>query len=192
MRLIFATHNDHKVHEVQDKLGRYFEVDSLSDIGYHDEIPETSETLRGNAVQKARTVYDRFQSPCFSDDTGLVIDALGGKPGVYSARYAGAGKNADANIDKVLLELEGVVDRKARFITYIALMIKQEVYVFEGRVEGKITYERRGDSGFGYDPIFIPDGHTKSFAQMTLEEKNQISHRALAMEKFIYFLHKLL
>ncbi|NNK80280.1 MAG: RdgB/HAM1 family non-canonical purine NTP pyrophosphatase [Flavobacteriales bacterium] len=192
MRLIFATHNQNKLREVEKKLGRHFELDSLTDIGWKDEIPETADTIKGNAVLKARAVFESKGLPCFADDTGLEIDSLEGRPGVYSARYAGEDKNAEANMDKVLSEMFSADNRAARFITCIALIISGEAFVFEGVVEGQITHERRGVDGFGYDPIFLPNGYDRTFAEMTLDEKNLISHRAIATDKLIRFLYKLL
>lgn len=192
MRLIFATHNNNKLIEVSKKLGAHFELESLSSIGWEDEIPETSQTIRGNAVLKVKTVHAELGLPVFADDTGLIIDALDGRPGVYSARYAGEGKNSEDNMTKVLEEMQGVADRSARFLTCIALIVSEEVFVFQGVVEGRIREERSGAGGFGYDPIFEPLGYDMTFAEMPLEEKNRISHRALAMDKLIGFLYKLL
>lgn len=191
MELIFATHNKNKVKEVQSKLGALFHVRSLAAIRWEEDIPETADSIKGNAVQKLRTVYDAKRLPCFADDTGLEVAALDGAPGVYSARYAGEQKSAEANMDKLLSELEGQADRRARFRTCIALTLDGEVFVFEGIVRGQIAHERMGEEGFGYDPIFIPDGYQRSFAQMSLEEKNTISHRALALDKMVRFLRKL-
>lgn len=164
---------------------------NLQDINFTDDIPETSPTLEGNALQKARLIYDKFQIGCFADDTGLEIEALDGRPGVYSARYAGEDKNTEANMNKVLLELGGAENRKARFRTVIALILDGKEHLFDGVVNGVILTEKRGGKGFGYDPIFMPEGHPKSFAEMTLEEKNNISHRAIAVKKLIEFLRGL-
>ena len=190
MELIFATHNQNKVQEVQTKLGGLFQVRSLHDIGWEEDIPETSETLRGNAMIKVKAVFDETGLPCFADDTGLIIDTLNGRPGVRSARYASEAKDSEANMDKVLDEMKLSDNRRARFKTYIALVISGKVFGFEGTVEGQISHERRGGTGFGYDPIFLPEGYNRSFAEMTMEEKNEVSHRARAVEKLIHFLSK--
>ncbi|MCL4150366.1 UNVERIFIED_CONTAM: hypothetical protein GTU68_024527, partial [Idotea baltica] len=168
-----------------------FHVRSLAAIHWEEDIPETSGSIKGNAVQKLRTVYKAKKLPCFADDTGLEITALDGRPGVYSARYAGEPSDSAANMDKVLQELEGQSDRSASFKTCIALTLDGEVFVFEGIIKGTISERRLGEEGFGYDPIFIPDGHTRSFAQMSIEEKNIISHRALAVDKMVRFMRKL-
>lgn len=190
MQLIFATHNAHKLEEIQSLLNNSFELLSLSDVGFYEEIPEDFETLKENALQKANTVYTRFNVDCFADDSGLEIDALNGRPGVHSAHYAGE-RNAEANIDKVLKEMNGIKERNARFRTVISLIHSGEAYFFEGIIEGKIGESRSGDSGFGYDPIFIPEGQDRSFAEMPLEEKNTQSHRGRAFEKFVKFLNEL-
>lgn len=191
MELIFATHNKNKVKEVQRKLGAIFHVRSLASIKWEADIPETSGSIKGNAVQKVRAVYNAKKQPCFADDTGLEIMALDGRPGVYSARYAGEPADSEANMDKVLQELEHKKDRSARFKTCVALTLDGEVFVFEGLIKGQISHRRLGDGGFGYDPIFVPEGHLRSFAQMSLEEKNAISHRALAIDKMVRFMGKL-
>lgn len=160
----------------------------LADIQCLEDIPETSNTLEGNALQKAHYVLKNHNHECFADDTGLEVDALYGRPGVYSARYAGPQKNADDNIRKILQELDGAKSRKARFRTIIALLLNRKQYLFEGGVEGRIIHEKRGTGGFGYDPVFIPLGLDKTFAEMSLEEKNKISHRAMAVNKLITFL----
>lgn len=189
MELIFATHNDHKVKEVAQMLPSYLTMKSLTDINFHDEIDETGKTFEENALLKAKTIFDKTNKNIFADDSGLVIDALDGAPGVYSARYAGTGKDAD-NVAKALKELEGKTNRKAYFISIFCLILNGKEYFFEGKVNGTISTEICGEDGFGYDPIFIPDGYSKSFAQMTAEEKNNISHRGLAVKKLSDFLTK--
>lgn len=191
MKLVFATNNKHKLQEVRDILGNRVEVLSLSDINCHDDIPETADTLQGNAIMKAQYIYEKFGVDCFADDTGLEVEALNGEPGVYSARYAGDGHDSEANMNKLLQNLTGENNRRAQFRTVIALIIKGEENTFDGIVKGEITEEKRGDSGFGYDPIFIPEGFSKSFAQMTNEEKNSISHRFRATEKLNDYLKKI-
>ena len=192
MRIVFATNNAHKLSEIRQILGHRIEVLSLSDIGCHADIPETADTLEGNALQKAEYVVDHYHISCFADDTGLEVDALGGAPGIYSARYAGEGHDSEANMSKLLGELGENNNRKARFRTVIALITldgdHREVNTFEGIVEGQITHERHGDEGFGYDPIFQPDGYDKTFAQLGMDIKNHISHRARATEKLARFL----
>lgn len=189
MELIFATHNDHKVKEVAQMLPSYLTMKSLTDINFHDEIDETGKTFEENALLKAKTIFEKTNKNIFADDSGLVIDALDGAPGVYSARYAGTGKDAD-NVTKALKELEGKTNRKAYFISIFCLILNGKEYFFEGKVNGTISTEILGEDGFGYDPIFIPDGYSKSFAQMTAEEKNNISHRGLAVKKLSDFLTK--
>ncbi|WP_430812723.1 MULTISPECIES: non-canonical purine NTP diphosphatase [unclassified Carboxylicivirga] len=190
MELVFATNNQHKLDEIQVLLGQHIKVLSLMDIGCSDEIPETGYTLEANALQKARYIYDRYGMNCFADDTGLEIDALNGAPGVYSARYAGPARDAEANMTKVLQELEGAVNRKARFRTVMALIIDGKFHQFEGCVEGDILSEQTGHAGFGYDPIFQPESYNMSFAEMPLEEKNKISHRGRAVVKLVDFLNR--
>ncbi len=189
-RLIFATQNRHKVNEVNQLLGSLtgFEVVSLSDCGIVEDIPETAETLEDNARQKAYYVFQKYGYECFSEDTGLEVEALGNAPGIYSARYAGVQRNSEDNIAKLLNELTGIQNRRARFRTVICLLVGQKEYMFEGIAEGIISTVGSGSSGFGYDPIFIPNGYDISFAQMGLEEKNRISHRAKAMKKLADFL----
>jgi len=187
-QLVFATNNSHKVDEVKNKLGGMFEIKTLSEIGCTEDIPETSDTLRGNAGQKSHYLFDRFHCDCFADDTGLEVEALDGAPGVYSARYAGPAKDSEANIDKLLSELEGKENRRARFRTVISLILDGEEYTFEGIVNGTILTERHGSHGFGYDPVFQPDGYNCSFAELSMEEKNKISHRGKATEQLIRFL----
>jgi XTP/dITP diphosphohydrolase len=186
--LIFATNNQHKITEIQSLIGDKIVLESLMDIGCTEDIPETADTLEGNALLKARFVYDNYGKNCFADDTGLEIEALDGRPGVYSARYATDGHNFEANINKVLIELSGLQNRKARFRTVIALILDGSVHYFEGIVNGEIISERRGSQGFGYDPVFLPDGYKLTFAEMPLIEKNKISHRARAVSKLVDFL----
>lgn len=190
MELIFATHNNNKVKEVTKMLPSYLSMKSLTDINFFDEIEETGTTFEENAQLKAKTIFDKTGKNIFADDSGLVIEALDGAPGVYSARYAGTGKDED-NIAKALKELEGETNRKAYFISIFCLILNGKEYFFEGRVNGTIATEIMGDNGFGYDPIFIPDGFSKSFAQMSPEEKNAISHRGKAVEKLNDFLTNL-
>ena len=190
MELIFATHNNNKVKEVTKILPSYLSMKSLTDINFFDEIEETGTTFEENAQLKAKTIFDKTGKNIFADDSGLVIEALDGAPGVYSARYAGTGKDED-NIAKALKELEGKTNRKAYFISIFCLILDGKEYFFEGRVNGTIATEIMGDNGFGYDPIFIPDGFSKSFAQMSPEEKNAISHRGKAVEKLNDFLTNL-
>lgn len=191
MKLVFATNNQYKLKELQAILGDHFELLSLKDIGCFDEIPEDYPTLEGNARQKAFYIHEKYDYPCFADDTGLEIDALNGEPGVYSARYAGEAKDSQANMNKVLENLQTEDNRKARFRTVISLVLDNEEKQFEGIVEGEITREKRGDSGFGYDPIFLPDGYVKTFAEMDLSAKNEISHRARAVQKLVEYLKTL-
>lgn len=191
MKLVFATNNQYKLKELQAILGDHFELLSLKDIGCFDEIPEDYPTLEGNARQKAFYIHKKYGYPCFADDTGLEIDALNGEPGVYSARYAGEAKDSQANMNKVLENLQNEDNRKARFRTVISLVLDNEEKQFEGIVEGEITREKRGDSGFGYDPIFLPDGYVKTFAEMDLSAKNEISHRARAVQKLVEYLKTL-
>ena len=188
MKLVFASHNQNKVNEIKSLLPKTVDVLSLTDIGFLDEIAETGLTLDENSQIKARTVFEKTGYFCFADDTGLEIEALNFEPGVFSARYAGDQKNDSENIEKVLLNLQGITNRNARFRTVITLLIGQDEYYFEGRVDGKIIMEKRGEFGFGYDPIFIPEDESRTFAEMTLEEKNQFSHRARALQKMIEFL----
>lgn len=182
--LIVATNNPHKLIEIQSIIGGNILLKTLADIGFKGEIPEDFETLEENAAQKARFIYNRFGENCFADDTGLEIDALNGAPGVYSARFAGKLCNYEDNINLVLQKLSDINNRKAKFRTVIALAIQGKVTLFEGIIHGRITHERRGTLGFGYDPIFIPDGYSLTFAEMSAEEKNKISHRAKALEEF--------
>lgn len=188
-KLIFATNNKHKVEEVRAALDGKVEIVSLAEAGLSGEIPETADTLQGNALQKAQWVWDRTHTDCFADDTGLEVAALGGAPGVYSARYAGEHCSFDDNIDKLLAALEGVTDRRACFRTVICLIENGEPHYFEGRVDGQILTERHSlGEGFGYDPVFMPDRFAVSFAEMPLEVKNRISHRGLAVGKVVEWL----
>lgn len=188
-KIVFATNNAHKLEEVRAIAGDSFHILSLSDIDCHDDIPETADTLEGNALIKARWVRDRYGMDCFADDTGLMVDALNGAPGVYSARYAGEAHDAEANMAKLLEKMNGQTDRKAHFSTVIALCLDGEEKIFEGRVDGTIAVQRSGANGFGYDPIFVPDETGISFADMTAEAKNAISHRGRATEKLFQYLN---
>ncbi len=203
-KIVFATNNKHKLEEIRSILGEGFEVLSLSDIGCHEDIPETSDTLEGNAMQKAQYVFDKYGYACFADDTGLEVEALGGEPGIYSARYAALdgddsiSHDSEANMAKLLRKLEGIENRKARFRTVIALITNnplpigeemgERLQLFEGIVNGSIIRERRGGEGFGYDPIFQPEGYDKTFAELGNEVKNHISHRARAVQKLADYL----
>ena len=191
MRLVFATNNKQKLDEVRAIVGDRVEVLSLNDINCHDDIPETADTLQGNALIKARYIYEKYGVNCFADDTGLEVEALNGEPGVYSARYAGEECCSEANMQKLLQNLTGKTNRNAQFRTVIALIIKGEEKLFNGIVKGTITEEKRGDSGFGYDPIFVPEGFSESFAQMSGEQKNSISHRYRATEQLSNYLKEL-
>ncbi|MBP1645415.1 MAG: Nucleoside-triphosphatase rdgB [Bacteroidetes bacterium] len=182
---IIATNNKHKVEEIQKSLGDKVKLVTLKELGCREEIPETADTLKGNAKQKAEYIYNKYGKDCFADDTGLEVEALDGRPGVYSARYAGEGCSFDDNIDKLLDEMEGKTNRKACFKTVICLIENNKEFYFEGKCEGSILTERYGKGGFGYDPIFIPKGYGESFAEMSLDEKNKISHRGLAVKKLV-------
>ena len=190
MKLNFATNNNHKLKEVQEVLGDSFQIESLHELGIHEDIPENQQTLEGNALQKARFLYQKTGESCFADDTGLEVEALNGAPGVYSARYAGESKNSLDNMALLLKNMEGKQNRKARFRTVIALILDGKEYLFEGIVNGVITEQPRGTAGFGYDPLFVPDGFATTFAEMDSESKNAISHRGLAVEKLAAFLLK--
>jgi XTP/dITP diphosphohydrolase len=194
-KIIFATNNQHKLKEIQNLLGDDFLLVSLENIGFAGDIPENRDTLEGNAYEKAKFIYDRLKLPCFADDTGLEVEALDGKPGVYSARYAGSIADygteklrTEANICKLLQSLNDKPNKNARFRTVIAYLDGISEYFFEGIVNGKIINEKRGADGFGYDPVFVPDGFVETFAEMPLAEKNKISHRSRAFTKFIHFL----
>lgn len=188
-RIVFATNNTHKLEEVRAIAGDDMEILSLADIGCHDDIPETSDTLEGNALIKARWVRDRYGFDCFADDTGLMVDALGGEPGVLSARYAGPGHDSAANMALLLKNMEDKTDRKAHFSTVIALCMDGSENIFEGRVDGSIAVTPSGENGFGYDPIFVPDETGVSFAEMDARAKNDISHRGRAVRKLFSFLN---
>lgn len=188
-KLVFATNNAHKLEEVAAILGDQVELLSLNDIGCQTDIPETAETLEGNALLKSSYIYKNYHLDCFADDTGLEVEALNGAPGVYSARYAeGEGHDAQANMPKLLHELDGKENRKAQFRTAISLILDGKEYLFEGVIKGEIIKEKRGDSGFGYDPVFMPEGYDRTFAELGNDIKNQISHRALAVQKLCEFL----
>lgn len=192
MKLVFATNNKHKLDEVRKITSRHpVEIVSLADIDCFDEIPETADTLEGNALQKVLYIREKFGMDCFADDTGLEVEALNNAPGVYSARYAGPGHDSEANMKKLLHEMEGKENRKARFRTVIALVWNEKTYTFDGIVNGTITTTKRGENGFGYDPIFIPEGYEQTFAELGNDIKNQISHRAKAVEKLDEFLTQL-
>jgi XTP/dITP diphosphohydrolase len=188
MNLIFASNNEHKITEIKSLLGNSFTLLSLRDVNITEDIPEEEPIIEGNALAKARFVYSVTGMNVFADDTGLEITSLNGLPGVHSARFAGENKEPSANIDKVLSMLKTIENREARFRTVIALILDKKEYLFEGIVTGKITKERRGNSGFGYDPIFLPDGKIRTFGEMDLDEKNTVSHRARAFEKLKEFL----
>lgn len=188
-KLVFATNNAHKLDEIRAILGNKMEILSLNDIDCHADIPETADTLEGNAALKAQYIYKNFGLDCFADDTGLEVEALNGAPGIYSARYAGGeGHDSEANMKKLLAEMEGKENRKARFRTAICLIEDGKEHLFEGIVNGEIIQERRGGSGFGYDPVFVPEGYTETFAEMGNDEKNKISHRARAVAKLCDYL----
>ena len=188
-KLVFATNNPHKLKEVSDILKEKVDIISLNDIQCHEDIPETADTLEGNALLKAEYIYNNYHLNCFADDTGLEIEALNNEPGVYSARYAGTDKNPEANMMKVLQQLENQSNRKARFRTVIALIMDGKTYLFEGIVNGTITKAKQGNAGFGYDPIFMPEGYEHTFAELGEEIKNNISHRAIAIKKLCDFLN---
>jgi len=189
VRICFATNNRHKVEEVAALLPGQISLLTLDEIGCLEELPEEKDTLEGNSLQKAQYIYDRYEIACVADDTGLEVDALDGRPGVYSARYAGDGNDSEANMSRLLNELEGIEDRSAQFRTIITLILPGgEMHQFEGKVEGRISHERQGTEGFGYDPLFIPSGFETSFAQMTAAGKNSISHRGRAVTKLVDFL----
>ncbi|MGB5358496.1 MAG: non-canonical purine NTP diphosphatase [Eudoraea sp.] len=190
MDLVFATHNENKLKEVRLLLPKDIRLISLEEIGCHEEIPETETTLKANAQLKADYITQHYGISCFADDTGLIIDALNGAPGVHSARFAGEEKDSKKNIEKVLFQLKNTTSRTARFKTTIALNLNKERVLFEGAVEGTITKEKKGAEGFGYDPIFIPIGYDQTFAQLPIEIKNQISHRGKALQKLIAYLTK--
>ncbi|HAE24429.1 MAG TPA: non-canonical purine NTP pyrophosphatase [Prevotellaceae bacterium] len=187
-KIVFATNNSHKLAEIRAMLPQGIDVLSLADINCHVDIPETADTLEGNALQKAQFIYENYGYDCFADDTGLEVDALDGAPGVHTARYAGEQHDTEANTDKLLSELKEKNSRRARFRTIIALIEKGEVHLFEGVVDGEIATERRGADGFGYDPVFIPEDTGKTFAELGVSVKNKISHRARAVCKLMNYL----
>ncbi len=191
MRLVFATQNQNKINEIQTMLPPYLQLLSLKDLNYTEELPETHETLHENALEKARFVAGKFNTNCFAEDTGLEVEVLGGAPGVYSARYAGEQKNHTDNINLLLKNLQGKTNRKARFRTVIALILNGKEHLFEGIVNGTISETPKGTKGFGYDPVFIADGHSATFAEISIEDKNNISHRARAFSALKTFLHTL-
>lgn len=191
MKITFATGNANKVREVNELLPERIQISSLAEIGCTEDIPETSPTIEDNAIQKAQYVYDHYGVDCFSEDTGLEITALGGEPGVNTARYAGEDKDPQANINLTLKNLEGISDRSARFKTVIALILDGQIHTFEGIAEGEITLVSSGNAGFGYDPIFKPKGYDRTFAELGMEVKKEISHRSKAVKKLLAFLEKL-
>lgn len=188
MKLCLATNNAHKVEELQSLLGEKFQLQTLNEIGCFDDIPETADTFEGNSLQKAMYIWERFQIDCIADDSGLEVEALNDEPGIYSARYAGEHGNHENNMAKLLQNLEGIENRAAQFRCVITLIINGISTHFEGIIRGKIIHEKRGSQGFGYDPIFVPEGYDRTFAEMSIEEKNPISHRGLAVTKMIEFL----
>ncbi len=188
MRLLFATANQNKYDEVKAMLPKEFTLLSLHDVSFQKEIPETRQTIEGNASQKVEFIMDELDINCFADDTGLEVEALNGAPGVYSARFAGPEKDANKNMDKLLLLLKTEANKNAQFKTVIALMIHESIHLFTGILKGKITNQKRGENGFGYDPIFIPEGYDRTLAELSKEEKNEISHRAIAFRQLIQFL----
>lgn len=189
-KLVFATNNLHKLTEIKAILGEQIDILSLNDINCHVDIPETTNTLEGNAKMKAEYIYNHYHLDCFADDTGLEVKALNGAPGIYSARYAGEGHDSQANMKKLLENLKGITNREAQFRTAIYLIEGGEEHLFEGLVKGKIIEEKRGEAGFGYDPVFVPDGYDKTFAELGEDIKNQISHRARAVKKLCDYLKK--
>ncbi len=190
LELIFATNNLHKINEVQNIIGSKFKIKSLNDAGFIGILSEEQNTLEGNALEKANFIYNKLQCNCFADDTGLEVEALDGEPGVYSARYAGIECDSDANIKKLLRELEDKKNRNAQFRTVIALIINNKQYFFEGKIKGKIINQKKGKNGFGYDSIFLPDGFAQTFGEMLANQKDTISHRAIAVQKLADFLKK--
>jgi XTP/dITP diphosphohydrolase len=191
MKIVFATNNPNKLAELKALVPDSIEIISLKEIGCYDELPETRDTLEGNALQKAEYVVNKYQIPCFSDDTGLLVDALNGEPGVYSARYAGLENSSEKNMNKLLKNLEGQTNRSASFETVVALILNGQNHIFKGSVVGEITVEKQGLDGFGYDPIFIPKNGKLTFAEMSKEAKGKISHRGRAVRKLITFLSTL-
>lgn len=188
MKICFATNNPNKLREIKNKLGKAYEIISLSDLGHTGELPETHDTLEENSLEKAQFIHDNYKFNCFADDTGLLVEALYGEPGVKSARYAGPAKNSEDNMNLLLRKLGSSRERKAKFITVISLIIEGKIHQFTGEIDGEIAQQKAGNQGFGYDPIFIPEGWQKTFAELDLEEKNKISHRARAVSKLVDFL----
>ncbi len=188
MTLCFATNNTHKVKEIQALLGNSFNLQSLNDIGCEEELAEDQDTIEGNSLQKAQYVFDHYQVACFADDTGLEVEALNGEPGVYSARYAGEQRNAEDNMQLLLKNLKDKSNLNARFRTVITLIMQSGTHQFEGILNGTITFDKRGTQGFGYDPVFVPEGYQQTLAELDLTEKNKISHRARAIQKLVLFL----
>ena len=191
MKLVFATNNANKIKEVQKLIPNHITLLSLKDIGCFEDVPETQLTIKGNAIQKAEYIKENYGFDCFADDTGLEVEALNGEPGVFSARYAGEQRDANDNMNKLLMELDGNPNRKAQFKTVIALHLNDKLHTFTGICEGEITQTRKGDSGFGYDPIFMPDGFIKTFAEMELALKNKIGHRGKAVMELVGFLNSI-
>lgn len=189
MKLVFASNNQNKINEIKAMLPKSIELLSLKDIDCNEDIPETAKTIEGNAILKANYVTEKYNLPCFADDTGLEVEALNGEPGVYSARYAGENKNSDDNMNKLLDNLKDKSNRNAQFKTIIALNLNNEQHLFEGIAKGKIISEKKGEKGFGYDPIFVPEGFTSTFAEMEMTEKAKLSHRGIATRKLIEFLN---
>jgi len=188
MKILFATANQHKIDEVQQLLGESFEIITPAQLNYTDDIPETGDTLEKNALQKARFIFEKFGLSCFADDTGLEIDALNGAPGVYSARYAGDEKNSEANLQLVLKNLQGATNRVAQFRCVVALILDRKEFLFEGKVNGEILLSPKGNQGFGYDPIFRPEGYDCAYAELSMNEKNKLSHRSKAVRQLVDFL----
>jgi XTP/dITP diphosphohydrolase len=186
--LVFATNNSHKISEIKRILPSKFNLMTLADINCSVEIPEEQETIEENSVQKSKYIFDNYKIDCFADDTGLEVEALNARPGVHSARYAGEDRDFEANIDKLLNELHNITNRNARFVTVISLIFKGELFIFKGIVKGNIIEKRKGKGGFGYDSVFMPEGYSMTFAEMTTEEKNNISHRGIAVKKLVEFL----
>lgn len=191
MKLVFASNNQNKINEIKAMLPKSIELLSLKDINCNEDIPETAKTIEGNAILKANYVNQKYNLPCFADDTGLEVEALNGEPGVYSARYAGENKNSDDNMNKLLENLKDKTNRNAQFKTVIALNLNSEQHLFEGIAKGKIISERKGEKGFGYDPIFVPEGFTSTFAEMEMSKKAKLSHRGKATQKLIQFLNSI-
>jgi len=188
IKLCFASNNAHKIEEIQAILGEKFEILTLNQIGCTEDLAETQATIEGNSLQKAQYIWENYHTNCFADDSGLEVDALNGEPGVYSARYAGEHGNHAKNMEKLLKNLQGITNRAAQFKSVITLILAGEIHQFEGIVRGKIIDQKRGSQGFGYDPLFVPDGYNRTFAEMSLAEKNPISHRGFAVEKLVKFL----